>query len=91
VNGLDTWGLSATGSVFINDKNEIFARMDYIGSVPGTVINDDLNKYTTYFIGGIQHNFTENLKISLNYRRTNPILAEKEPHNALFINAAFKF
>jgi len=91
VNGLDTWGLSATGSVFINNKNELFARMDYIGSVPGTVINNDLNKYTTYFIGGIQHNFTQNLKISLNYRRTNPILAEKKPHNALFINAAFKF
>jgi len=91
VNGLDTWGLSATGSVFINDKNELFSRIDYIGSVPEAVLNEDLNKYTTYLIVGIQHNFTENLKIALNYRRTNPILAVKEPHNALYLNAAFKF
>jgi hypothetical protein len=91
LDGIDGWGLSATGSVFINKKNDIFARLDYVGPVPSTVLNNDYNKYTTYFIGGIQHNFTDDLKISLNYRRTNPIMVEKKPLNAIFLNAGFKF
>ena len=89
--GHDIWGLSATGSVFINVKTDIFARLDYIGAIPQTVLNNDYNKYTTYFIGGIEHNFTENLKMALNYRRTNPKLADEQSFNAFYLNAAFKF
>ena len=89
--GHDIWGLSATGSVFIIEKTDIFARLDYIGAIPQTVLNNDYNKYTTYYIVGIEHNFTENLKMALNYRRTNPKMADKQSFDAIFLNAAFKF
>jgi hypothetical protein len=87
----DIWGLSATGSVFLNPETDIFGRIDYTGALPETVINNDYNKYTTFFIGGIQHVFNENLKIALNYRRTNPYLSDKQSFDAIYLNAGFKF
>ena len=46
INGHDVWGLSATGSIFLNKKSEIFARYDYAASVvvPGEELQWDYNK-----------------------------------------------
>jgi hypothetical protein len=91
--GHNVWGISGTGSIFLNEKSEIFGRYDYAASVvmPGEDIHWDYAKDETYFIGGIQHTFSNNLKMALNYRRTNPYESGKQTTNAVYLNASFRF
>jgi hypothetical protein len=91
--GHNVWGISGTGSIFLNEKSEIFGRYDYTASVvmPGEDFQWDYSKDETYFIGGIQHIFSDNLKMALNYRRTNPYESGKQTTNAIYLNAAFRF
>jgi hypothetical protein len=93
VYGHNVWGISGTGSIFLNEKSELFGRYDYTASVvlPGDDIQWDHNKDETYFIGGIQHIFSDNLKIALNYRRTNPYEQGQSTKHAIYLNAAFRF
>jgi hypothetical protein len=93
VNGHDIWGISATGSIFLNEKSEIFARYDYAASV---ILQDEelqwnYKKDNTYFIGGIQHKLSNNLKIALNFRRQNPYNPGQKTTDAIYLNAHFKF
>jgi hypothetical protein len=92
INGHDVWGLSSTGSIFLNKKTEIFARYDYAASVkvPEEVLQWDYLKDATYFIGGIQRTFNEYLQIALNYRITNPYNPGQKTTNAIYVNAHFK-
>lgn len=93
INGHNIWGISATGSIFLNNKSEIFVRYDYAASV--TVPDEDLQwnykKDNTYFIGGIQHKLSDNLKIALNFRRQNPYNPGQKTSDAIYLNAHFKF
>jgi len=93
INGHNIWGISGTGSIFLNDKSEIFARYDYAASV--IVPNEELHwnyiKDNTYFIGGIQHKLSDNLKIALNFRRQNPYNPGQKTSDAIYLNAHFKF
>jgi hypothetical protein len=93
VNGHDVWGVSGTGSISLSDKTDIFARYDYTASVvmPEEFIQWDHKKDAAYFIGGIQHVFSSNVKMALNYRRTDPYEAGKQTTDALYLNASFKF
>ncbi len=93
VAGHNVWGISGTGSIFLNDKSEIFGRYDYTASVvmPGNDIQWDHAKDATYFVGGFQHMFSDNLKMSLNYRMTNPYETGKQTTHAIYLNAAFRF
>jgi hypothetical protein len=90
--GHDVWGFSTTGSIFLNKKNEIFARYDYASSIKDAVedLQWDYLKDATYFIGGIQRNLNDFLQIALNYRRTNPYNPGQKTTNAIYINAHFK-
>jgi hypothetical protein len=92
-NGHDVWGLSATGSIFLNARSELFGRYDYTTSVtlPGEDLPWDCVKDATYFIGGIQHTLGDNLKMALNYRITDFHLPGKKTTNAIYLNARFKF
>jgi hypothetical protein len=91
--GHDVWGISATASLFINEKSEIFGRYDYAASVivPGEFLQWDSEKDGTYFIGGIQHTFSSNVKMALNYRRTNPYSPGIQSTDAIYLNATFRF
>lgn len=93
INGHDIWGISATGSIFLNDKSEIFARYDYAASVivPDEQLQWNYKKDNTYFIGGIQHKLSDNLKIALNFRRFNPYNPGQKTSDAIYLNAHFKF
>jgi hypothetical protein len=93
VYGHNVWGISGTGSIFLNEKSELFGRYDYAASVvmPGEDIHWDHAKDETFFIGGIQHIFSDNLKIALNYRRTNPYEPGQSTTHAIYLNAAFRF
>lgn len=93
INGHDVWGLSATGSIFLNQKSEIFARYDYAASVvvPGEELQWDYIKDNIYFIGGIQQKLSDNLRIALNFRRTNPYNPGQKTTDAIYLNAHFRF
>ena len=93
LSGHNVWGISGTGSIFLNEKSEIFGRYDYAASVvmPGEDFQWDYAKDETYFIVGIQHIFSNNLKMALNYRRTNPYESGRPTTNAIYLNASFRF
>lgn len=93
IKGHDVWGISATGSIFLNKKSELFARYDYAASrvIAESDQQWDYSKDNTYFIGGIQHIFSDNLKASVNYRRSNPYDPSKKTLNSVYVNADFKF
>lgn len=93
INGHDIWGISATGSIFLNDKSEIFARYDYAASVivPDEALQWNYKKDNTYFIGGVQYKLSDNLKIALNFRRLNPYNPGQKTTDAVYLNAHFKF
>ncbi len=89
----DVWGLSANGAIFIGENSELFARYDYASSLSlaDTNIQWAYEKDNTYFIGGLQHIFSNNLKAALNYRRSNPCDPSKKSLNSVYLNAMFKF
>jgi hypothetical protein len=91
--GHNVWGISGTGSVFLDEKSELFMRYDYAASVllPGNDIQWDHAKDQTYLIGGIQHIFSDNLKMALNYHRTNPYETGRQTTSAIYLNASFRF
>ncbi len=91
--GHNVWGISATGSYFLNETSEIFARYDYATSVilPGERLQWDYNIDGSYLITGFQHSLTSNLKLALNYRRIMPYLNEVHATDAIYLNAHFKF
>jgi hypothetical protein len=93
INGHDVWGISATASIFLNNKTELFARYDYAASVkvPDEELQWNYEKDNTYFIGGIQYKLSDNLKIALNFRRKNPYNPGQKTTDALYLNAHFKF
>jgi hypothetical protein len=91
--GHDVWGLSATGSIFLNPKSEIFGRCDYSTSrkVLGDALPWDCEKDATYIIGGIQRTFNDNVKMALNYRLTDPHSPGGKNTNSIYLNARFRF
>jgi hypothetical protein len=93
INGHDVWGISATGSININKNSQIFARYDYTASVkvPEEGLQWDHAKDATYFIAGLEHVFSNNVKMALNYRRTNPYEPGMKTTNAVYLNAMFRF
>ena len=93
IDGHDVWGISGTVSIFINKKSEIFGRYDYAASVklPNELLQWDSETDGTYFIGGIQRTFSDNVKMALNWRRTNPYYPGKQITDAIYVNASFKF
>jgi len=91
--GHDAWGLSSTVSLFPNKKYELFTRFDYSASVkvPGDQLQWAYKLDGIYLIGGIQRNFTNNIKLALNYRGVFPYDPEKNTTSAIYLNALFKF
>jgi hypothetical protein len=93
IKGHNVWGISGTGAININEKSEIFMRYDYFTSVvvPGESLPWDYKKDGTYMIAGIQRTLSNNLRIALNYRRTDPYNPGQKTTNAVYINVHFKF
>ena len=91
--GHDVWGLSSTGSIFLNEKSDIFIRCDYTTSVKvsGDALAWDCIMDATYFIGGFQRIFSNNLKMALSYRITDPHFPGKKTTDAIYLNARFCF
>jgi len=93
INGHDGWGLSATGGVNFTKKDEVFIRYDFSTSVVPEGETEQWNymKDGTFAIFGVQHTFTPNIKLALDFQGRNPYEAGQQNSNFLYVNALFKF
>jgi hypothetical protein len=91
--GHNAWGISGTGSVNIFKKTELFARYDYATSVvlPEETTPWNSMKDGRFVIYGVQHTFSENVKLALNFQGIYPYTDKKEDSKAIYINGLFKF
>jgi hypothetical protein len=91
--GHHAWGISGTGAVYIAKETELFTRYDYSTSV---ITSGDANPWNylkdgDFLVLGIQHTFSDNVKIALDYQGNYPYAAELQKSEAVFVNALFKF
>jgi hypothetical protein len=91
--GHHAWGISATGGLNITKKTEIFSRFDYSSSVrvPGDLLQWNYRKDGSLIIAGIQHTFSPNVKIAVDYQGTYPYSSLRQISDLFYINALFKF
>jgi hypothetical protein len=91
--GHNAWGVSGTGAISVTKKSELFVRYDYSTSV---LVPDETKKWNykkdgTFLIAGVQHTFSQNVKMALNYQGTFPYNHARKISDAIFVNALFKF
>jgi hypothetical protein len=93
IEGHDAWGLSATGGVNFTKKDEVFMRYDYSTSVipEGETVQWNYMRDGTFAIFGVQHTFTPNIKLALDFQGRNPYEEGTVNSNMLYINALFRF
>jgi len=93
LDGHDSWGISATGSISVFKKAEIFARYDYSCSVGRLGESNHWNylKDGSFFILGVQYSFSQDVKIALDYQGTYPNDRNERSTDMIYINALFKF
>jgi len=91
--GHHAWGISGTGSINIVKQTELFARFDYSTSViaPGDINPWNYMNDGDFLVLGIQHTFSENVKIALDFQGNYPYAAELQNSEEIFVNALFKF
>jgi len=93
IQGHHAWGFSTTGAVGVAKNTELFARYDYSASI--TPNNEarpwNYQKDGNFLIAGVQHTFSENVKIALDYQGRYPYNQDSESTNIIFVNALFKF
>jgi hypothetical protein len=91
--GTDAWGLSGTGSVRIFSKSEIFARYDFSSAAieAGDYTQWNLLNDGNFMILGLQHIFSPNVKVALDYQERIPREREIRSTGMLCVNASFKF
>lgn len=91
--GHHVWGISGTGGVNITEKDEIFGRYDYISSVvlPGNTLKWGYLTNGSFLVAGIQHSFSQNIKIALDYQANIPYSSTREITDLIYLNALFKF
>jgi hypothetical protein len=93
VPGHNSWGISGTGGINIFKNTELFVRYDHSASVTVTGENTQWNYLHDgdFCILGLQHTFSENVKMALDYQGTYPYSSQKKISDAVFLNASFKF
>lgn len=92
IEGKDSWGISATGSVKTSEKTEIFGRYDYCESNKLSEVTSWSYKSDRQFIvAGFQYMYNEYLRMALDYQGTYP-LSKNMPHaDGIFLNVHFRF
>jgi hypothetical protein len=93
ISGHHGWGLSATGGINFTDKDELFARYDFSTSVipEKDVKHWNYLKDGTFLIFGVQHTFTPNIKLALDFQGRTPYFEGTQNSNLIYLNALFKF
>lgn len=91
--GHDSWGVSATGSVKISSKTELFGRYDYTAS-NSEDSEDFLWNYLydrQFVVFGLEYTFNEYVRLALNYQGNYPDHNHLAQTDAIFLNAHFRF
>lgn len=93
ISGHNAWGLSASGGINFTEKNEIFIRYDYSTSVIPDGETQQWNYLNdgTFTIIGVQHSFTHDIRLSLNFQGKNPYEEGRNNSNMIYTNALFRF
>lgn len=93
VTGHHGWGVSATGGINFTKNDEVFIRYDYSTSIipDGETEPWNYKKDGTFAIIGVQHTFTPNIKIALDFQGRNPYEESVKSSNFIFVNALFRF
>lgn len=93
VSGHHAWGISATGGINLTKKDEIFIRFDYSTSVIPNGETEHWNnlKDGTFTIFGVQHTFTPNIKLALDFQGRNPYVVSMQNSKFINLNALFRF
>jgi hypothetical protein len=91
--GHHAWGISATGGINFTEKDEIFVRYDYSTSVIPEGETEHWNEMRdgSFTIIGIQHTFTPNIKLALDFQGRNPHESTSQNSNMIYLNALFRF
>jgi hypothetical protein len=91
--GHHAWGISGTGGINFTKKDEVFLRFDYSTSVIPEGENLHWNEVRdgTFSIFGLQHTFTPNIKLALNFQGRNPHDSTLQNSKLIYLNALFKF
>jgi hypothetical protein len=93
ISGHHGWGLSATGGINFTPKNEVFVRYDFSSSVIPDNETEHWNyqRDGTFLIFGVQHTFTPNIKLALDFQGRAPYDEGSQNSNLIYLNALFKF
>ncbi len=91
--GHHAWGISATGVINFTKKDEVFMRFDYSTSVipEGETEPWNYSRDGTFTIFGIQHSFSPNIKLALDFQGRNPYESGSQNSNLIYLNAMFRF
>lgn len=91
--GHNAWGISATGGINFTKKDEIFLRFDYSTSVIPDGETEHWNELRdgNFTIFGVQHTFTPNIKLALDFQGKNPHAVSSRNSNLIYFNALFRF
>jgi len=87
-----TWAVSTLNGIYLTEKNELFFRYDYAASLgaKGETTRWDMRD-GTFTIIGLQHTFTPNVRLTLNYQGTKPYFSGMENRHLMYVNAHFRF
>lgn len=93
IRGHHGWGVSSTGGINVTEKTEIFGRYDFISSVimPGDVTKWNCLKDGSFAIFGVQHIFSPNVKIALDYQGRYPYSKAGQATDLIYLNLLFIF
>ena len=93
IQGHHGWGISATGGINFTEKDELFTRYDYSTSVipDGETEHWNYLRDGTFLICGVQHTFTPNIKLALDFQGRAPYDESTQNSNLIYLNALFKF
>jgi hypothetical protein len=93
IGGHHAWGISTTGSLRFSETGEFFVRYDHSASIipNGRKLQWNYPNDGDFLIAGIQYTLSSNVKIAINYQGTYPYFPDRQPTDAIFLNAHFKF
>ena len=91
--GHNVWGFSATGSVNLTDKLQLFGRYDYSSSVvlPGEIIEWNYKNDHQLIVFGLQHTFIPGVRIAIDYQGKIPADPSESASDMFFIHLHYRY
>ena len=89
----DLFGYSVYGSYNLNERFQLFARLDKLNSntLNSESMKWDIKNNGDLFIGGVQFAPIKNVKIALDYQGWMPDLSTMDDQNTIYLNFEYAF